>query len=84
MDTITVNGVEYVRKGQAGDTRYNDLIEAIKSELALLVENAQLAYNDYSMNGFTANSIEAEGFLRGVKTAEGHILEQLRWSQEDL
>ena len=83
MDTITVNGIEYVRKDMLtpDESRYDDLVANIKSDLTMLLENAQTVYDDFSKNGFTVNTIEAEGFLRGIKTAETYILEQIELSQ---
>lgn len=83
MDTITVNGVKYIRKdSQVNDTRYTDLVETIGSELTMLRENAQSLYDDFLKNGFAVSTIEAEGYLRGIVTAENVINEQIRWSRE--
>ena len=76
MDTITVNSIEYTLP----ETTCKVLIEDITRELASLQAQALAAYKDFSDNGLTVNTIEAEGFLRGIKTAEAHILEAIKWS----
>lgn len=44
--------------------KYEWIVRKIEEE----VDEAESIYNDYSQEGFTVNSIEAEGYLRCAKT----------------
>lgn len=50
-------------------TKYEMLVYDLKREL----ENAESLYNDYEDQKLTFNTIEAEGFLRAMKTVKGHL-----------
>jgi hypothetical protein len=84
MDIVTINGVEYVRKDTiAADRQYRQLVEAITVEIKHQQAIAVELYEDFKSQGLTANSIEAEGYLRGVLTLQNHILDRIRWSKDD-
>jgi hypothetical protein len=83
MNTVTINGVEYVRKDTIADDRqYRQLVESITAEMEHQRELAADLYEDFKSQGLTANSIEAEGYLRGVLTLQNHILDQIRWRKD--
>jgi hypothetical protein len=84
MNTVTINGFEYVRKDTiAADRQYHQLVESITAEIEHQCEIAADLYEDFKLQGLTANSIEAEGYLRGVLTLKNHILDRIRWSKDD-
>lgn len=49
--------------------KYEWLVRKIEEE----VDEAESIYNDYSQEGFTVNSIEAEGYLRCAKTIKNIV-----------
>jgi hypothetical protein len=84
MNTINVNGKEYILKdSNQKDERYHNLVECLTSEFEVLLDNAQTIYEYYLAEGLKTNTIEAEGYLRGIKIAVESIKEQIKWSTED-
>jgi hypothetical protein len=72
QDKISINGVEYQRTGtiNANDD-YRNVFEAIKHDLDRLIRDAKEIQADYAEQGLTHNSLENEGYLRGLLTVKG-------------
>lgn len=50
-----------------------EITDMVKLALDSELEDAQYTYNDFSSQGLTFGSIEAEGYLRAVKTVRNEI-----------
>lgn len=48
-----------------------DRYEALKGEVEQELANAQALYDDFKAQGLSMGMVEAEGFLRGLKTMQG-------------
>jgi hypothetical protein len=74
QDTITINGVDYQRTGTIKvNDDYRNVCEAIKFDLDRLIADAKEIQADYAQQGLTHNSLENEGYLRGLLTIKGNL-----------
>jgi hypothetical protein len=74
QDRITINGVDYQRTGTINvNDDYRNVFEAIKHDLERLIADAKEIQADYAKQGLTHNSLENEGYLRGLLTIEGTL-----------
>ena len=88
LDTITVNGREFVAKQElATDVRNTPEYRHLKSFVAYLVNeinneqrSAQAIYDDVKQQGLAANTIEAEGYLRAMND----IVNLVKYAREDV
>ncbi|MNQ25264.1 hypothetical protein D3C85_384780 [compost metagenome] len=54
----------------------------IKERLDSFLEHAQYNYENFTSEGLTFGSIEAEGYLRAVKQIRNEIYELIKFSED--
>ena len=88
LDTITVNGREFVAKQElATDVRNTPEYRLLKDFTTYLINeinneqrSAQAIYDDVKQQGLTFNTIEAEGYLRAMNA----IVNLVKYAREDV
>jgi hypothetical protein len=71
-DTITIDGVQYLRAGTIKvNDEFRNIVEAVGFDLDRLIRDAKEIQADYAQQGLTHNSLENEGYLRGLLTVKG-------------
>lgn len=88
LDTITVNGREFVAKHELAmdvlkTPEYRllkDLTTYIINEINNERQSAQAIYDDVKQQGLTFNTIEAEGYLRAMND----IVNLVKYAREDV
>lgn len=58
---------------------YKEWIESLDEDISILVNEVKDLIEDCKENGLTLNSIEAEGFLRGILHVEAIIKSNKKW-----
>lgn len=66
IETFILDELKRLREGKE---KYEWLVRKIEEE----EDDAESIYNNYSQEGFTVNSIEAEGYLRCAKTIKNIV-----------
>lgn len=61
---------------------YKDWVDGLNETLSFMEQNAKDIIKDSKEEGLTVNSIEAEGFLRGIITVKNQIESDKRWISE--
>ena len=88
LDTITVNGREFVAKQElATDVRNTPEYRLLKDFTTYLINeinneqrSAQAIYDDVKQQGLSFNTIEAEGYLRAMND----IVNLVKYAREDV
>jgi len=64
-----------VALAKQGDSKYEEKWDDLIYEIDSLEKHARMLYEDCKGNGLNFNSIEAEGYLRGLITVKNYLEE---------